>query len=250
MIGLAGSESWSPSSAVGFRPPDLPTQDHVTSLEAHASEPTAQRLGLGGSDRLDVPLAASDSTHECRLNRPPRQPNYVQEMEGTSGHDSVRGEHTWVRHAVDADLDLLAGWFADPDVYRWWGGEPIDSSSVRDDYTGHRSPAVECFIVEADGSPIGFLQYWRAAERSGGVDMFLVPEARGRGLGPDAARATAEFLLHECGWTEVTVDPLTDNERAIRAFARAGFIAERESRDEETGKPCLIMVMRRPELST
>jgi RimJ/RimL family protein N-acetyltransferase len=48
----------------------------------------------------------------------------------------------------------------------------------------------------------------------------------------------------------VTVDPLTDNERAIRAFARAGFIAERESRDEETGKPCLIMVIRRPELST
>jgi RimJ/RimL family protein N-acetyltransferase len=43
----------------------------------------------------------------------------------------------------------------------------------------------------------------------------------------------------------VTVDPLIDNERAIRAFARAGFVAERENRDEETGKPCLIMVMRR-----
>jgi hypothetical protein len=62
---------------------------------------------------------------------------------------------------------------------------------------------------------------------------------------PDAARATAEFHLHELGWTEVTVDPLTDNDRAIRAFARAGFIAERESRDDETGKPCLNMVMRR-----
>jgi aminoglycoside 6'-N-acetyltransferase len=164
--------------------------------------------------------------------------------------DSIRGEHTRLRHAVGSDLDLLTLWFADPDVYRWWGGEQIGRDSVRDDYTGHRSPAVECFIVEADGSPIGFLQYWHATERSGGVDMFLVPEARGRGLGPDAARATAEFLLHECGWTEVTVDPLTDNERAIRAFARAGFIAERESRDEETGKPCLIMVIRRLELST
>jgi hypothetical protein len=34
----------------------------------------------------------------------------------------------------------------------------------------------------------------------------------------------------------VTVDLLTDNEAAIRAFARAGFVAEREERDGETGK--------------
>jgi aminoglycoside 6'-N-acetyltransferase len=166
-------------------------------------------------------------------------------MEAPSRGDSIRGEHTWLRHAVDADLDLLTLWFADPDVYLWWGGEQIGRDRVSADYTGHRSPEVESFIVEAEGVPIGFLQYWRATERSGGLDMFLVPEARGRGLGPDAARATAEFLLHELGWTEVTVDPLTDNERAIRAFARAGFVVERESRDEETGKPCLIMVMRR-----
>jgi len=161
----------------------------------------------------------------------------------------ITGEHTSLRRAVDADLDLLTLWFADPDVYLWWGGEPIGRDRVSADYTGHRSPEVESFIVEAEGSPIGFLQYWRATERSGGIDMFLVPEARGRGLGPDAAGATADFLLYECGWTDVIVDPLIDNERAIRAFARAGFVAERESRDEETGKPCLIMVMRRSESS-
>jgi aminoglycoside 6'-N-acetyltransferase len=166
-------------------------------------------------------------------------------MEAPSRGDSIRGKHTSLRPAVDADLDLLTRWFADPDVYLWWGGEPIGGDRVSADYTGHRSPDVESFIVEAEGGPIGFLQYWRATERSGGIDMFLVPEARQQGLGPDAARATADFLLHELGWTEVTVDPLTDNDRAIRAFARAGFIAEREGRDEETGKPCLIMVMRR-----
>lgn len=107
------------------------------------------------------------------------------------------------------------------------------------DYAGHRRPEVEPFIVETEESPIGYPQHWHTTERSGGIDMFLVPEARGRGLGPDAART----------WVEVTVDPLTDNERAIRAFARAGFVAEREDRDEETGKPCLIMAMRRSESS-
>jgi RimJ/RimL family protein N-acetyltransferase len=39
----------------------------------------------------------------------------------------------------------------------------------------------------------------------------------------------AERLLDE-GWQYVTVDPYTWNERAIRAWARAGFVEE--SRDE------------------
>ena len=45
--------------------------------------------------------------------------------------------------------------------------------------------------------------------------MFLIPDARGRGLGPDAARAMAEAPLHhgERGRTRVTVDPYAWNER-------------------------------------
>ena len=40
-------------------------------------------------------------------------------MEVPSRANSIRGEHTWLRHAVDSDLDLLTHWFADPDVYLW-----------------------------------------------------------------------------------------------------------------------------------
>jgi aminoglycoside 6'-N-acetyltransferase len=150
-----------------------------------------------------------------------------------------------LRAASDGDLDLLAGWFANPEVYRWWGGQPLSGNEVAADYTGHRSPEVESFIVEAENEPVGYLQYWHDTEHTGGLDMFLIPEARGQGLGPDAARATVDFLFRECGWNEVTADPLTDNDRAIRAWAHAGFLPDHESRDEETGKPCLIMVVRR-----
>ena len=75
--------------------------------------------------------------------------------------------------------------------------------------------------------------------------MFLVPEARGRGLGPDAARTASMFLLDQRGWTEVTVDPMVDNIRAIRAFEQAGFTPEREELDDETGERVLRMVVRR-----
>ena len=80
-------------------------------------------------------------------------------------------------------------------------------------------------IVEADGEPVGYLQSWWEDDepRRGGLDGFLVPAARGRGLMPDAARALAQSLL-DSGWQEVTVDPDAWNERAVRAWARAGFV--------------------------
>jgi aminoglycoside 6'-N-acetyltransferase len=157
----------------------------------------------------------------------------------------IRGERTVLRPATDDDLDLLVGWLADPGVYRWWEGRSLSRDEVADIYTGRRRPEVEPFVVEADGVPVGYLQCWQGTETSGGVDMFLVPEARGRGFGHDAARAASRFLLDRRGWTEVTVDPMVDNIRAIRAFERAGFSSQREELDDETGKRILRMVVRR-----
>ena len=157
----------------------------------------------------------------------------------------IRGEWTSLRPASDDDLDQLVGWLGDPEVYRWWEGRPLSRDEVAGVYTGRRRPEVEPFIIEADGVPVGYLQVWQGTETSGGIDLFLVPEARGRGLGPDAARAAANFLLDHRGWTEVTVDPVVDNLRAIRAFERAGFSSQSEELDDETGKRVLRMVVRR-----
>lgn len=157
----------------------------------------------------------------------------------------IRGERIFLRPATDDDLDLLVEWLAEPEVYRWWEGRPLSREEVADMYTGRRRPEVEPFVVEADGVPVGYLQFWQGTENSGGIDMFLVPEARGRRLGPDAARAAASFLLDQRGWTKVTVDPVVDNLRAIRAFERAGFSSESEGLDDETGKRVVRMVVRR-----
>jgi aminoglycoside 6'-N-acetyltransferase len=157
----------------------------------------------------------------------------------------IRGERTLLRPATDDDLDLLVGWLADPEVYAWWEGRPLSREEVADVYTGRKRPEVEPFVIEADGVPVGYLQIWQGTEKSGGIDMFLVPGARGRGLGPDAARAASSFLLDQRGWTEVTVDPVVDNLRAIRAFERAGFSPKSEELDEETDKQILRMVVRR-----
>jgi aminoglycoside 6'-N-acetyltransferase len=137
----------------------------------------------------------------------------------------ISGERTSLRPADERDVDRLVAWHSDPDVARYWDDETFTREEMaerlaRDD--------VEAWIVEADGEAIGFLQ-----THPEGLDMFLVPSARGRGLGPDAARAMTEQLL-AVGRTRVTVDPYVWNEGAVRAWQRAGFVeVARHPPDEE-----------------
>jgi aminoglycoside 6'-N-acetyltransferase len=102
---------------------------------------------------------------------------------------------------------------------------------------------VDAWIVEDDGEPVGYLQSWWEGEkpRQGGLDGFLVPAARGRGLMADAAHALARSLLAS-GWSDVTVDPYTWNERAVRAWRKAGFepVEERPADAEHSGRWLLM----------
>jgi aminoglycoside 6'-N-acetyltransferase len=167
--------------------------------------------------------------------------------ERAMSNPSIRGERTVLRLSTPDDVDLLTGWLADPEVYRWWGGVPVPREQVEEKYIGQRRPEVETFIVEATGEPIGFLQYWQGNPTSGGIDMFLIPSKRGQGLGPDAARAIVRYLLDELGWQRVTVDPSADNAGAIRAWTRAGFRFEREWPDAADGPAILMAIEAGPE---
>ena len=116
---------------------------------------------------------------------------------------NVRGKRTHIRSATADDVDRLVAWHDDPEV--------ADRLARAD---------VGAWIVETlDGEAVGYVQ-----THATGMDMFLVPSARGRGLGPDAARAMAEHLLASGTHARVTVDPYEWNEPAIRAWARAGFV--------------------------
>jgi aminoglycoside 6'-N-acetyltransferase len=145
----------------------------------------------------------------------------------------LRGTLTEVRPATDADADLLVRWHRDPDIARYWNGETFTRQEVLERL---QRRDVEAYVVQADGDDIGYLQVWTDDGRSGGIDMFLIPSARGRGFGPDAARAVARHLLDERRWERVIVDPYTWNDEAVRAWGRAGFVAvgEREPDDDHS----------------
>jgi len=141
---------------------------------------------------------------------------------------------TTVRAATDLDAPLLAAWHADPEVSRYWDDETFTVDELRERLA---RDAVDAWIVEADGEPVGYLQSWRNGA-TGGLDGFLIPGARGKGLMPDAARTLAAAL----DWPEVTVDPYTWNDRAIRAWEKAGFVeVSRHPPDDEHSADWILM---------
>jgi aminoglycoside 6'-N-acetyltransferase len=150
----------------------------------------------------------------------------------------IQGRLTTLRPATPADVDRLVAWHADPDVARYWDGETFTHAQMQERLA---RPDVEPWIVHADDDPIGYLQV-----HGSGLDMFLVPTARGRGLGPDAARAMARHLLEQRGHARVTVDPYLRNERAVRAWRSAGFVAvSRHPPDAEHTSEWILMEQRR-----
>ena len=133
-----------------------------------------------------------------------------------------------LRPSTGDDLARLERWFADPEVYRWWGGRPLSREDIAAKYIGRRCPRVESFIVEFAGRQIGYIQYHLEGPGDAGLDMMLLPDFRDRGLGPRAARMLLAHLASARGWTDITVDPAIDNARAIRGWEKAGFVIERE----------------------
>ena len=144
---------------------------------------------------------------------------------------------TVLRPADAGDVDRLVAWHADPEVSRYWDGETFTRAEMEERLA---RADVEAWIVEEAGDPVGYLQV-----HSEGLDMFLAPSARGRGLGPDAARAMARHLVDERACSRVTVDPYAWNEGAVRAWERAGFVeVSRYEADSGHTSPWILMEFR------
>jgi aminoglycoside 6'-N-acetyltransferase len=149
----------------------------------------------------------------------------------------VRGRLTTLRPAGADDVERLVAWHADAEVARYWDDETFTRAEMEERLARQD---VEAWIVEEAAEPVGYLQVHPA-----GLDMFLIPAARGRGLGPDAARAMARHLLDKRGRERVTVDPYAWNEGAIRAWGRAGFVElSRHQPDEDHTAAWILMEFR------
>jgi RimJ/RimL family protein N-acetyltransferase len=142
------------------------------------------------------------------------------------------------RALTRADYPLLQRWLSLPHIDRFWN-QRLDRAGLEAKY-GPRidgSVPTPVWVIELDGQPVGWIQWYRWSEYSGhaaqisagpgtaGVDLAIgEQELIGRGLGP---RVIAEFLQKQvfverdiCG---VVTDIDANNTRSLRAFVKVGF---------------------------
>lgn len=142
-------------------------------------------------------------------------------------------------------MPLLARWRSDPRILEFYGGrdKPRNEDAVRRRYFGRRrDPATGRFyeyracIVEADGLPVAFVQYYRPpkhearlfrcspGERTYGIDFLIGdPTLWGRGLGTRFIGLLRDYLRETRGASRIVSDPMVENLRSVRALEKAGF---------------------------
>jgi RimJ/RimL family protein N-acetyltransferase len=156
-------------------------------------------------------------------------------------HQPISDERVVLRPTSDGDLATLRVLFCDPTIYVHWGGEPLSDGEIASKYLGKRSPAVECFIVEA-GRPVGFVQYHQAESRlEGAMDLVLSGGDRGRGLGASVVLLLRRFVATQLGWSRLTVDPDLSNQSGIEFWRRMGFVPVRVVSDDTGRGPYMLM---------
>ena len=151
------------------------------------------------------------------------------------------------------DWAAMARWRAEPHVREWWDpDEPVPTAAeLAEDYAEEATPggkATGC-IIELDGRPVGYLQFYRWADFADeipdmmigegpdtwGIDIHVGdPAAGGRGVGSRSVAMICAYLATERGASDVRLTTELGNVRAQRAYERAGFRKVRHALDSDT----------------
>jgi aminoglycoside 6'-N-acetyltransferase len=126
-----------------------------------------------------------------------------------------------LRPLGEADVPALVAVLADPEVAAWWG--EYDAERLRADLDYEHS---EMLAVELDGEVIGVVEVNEETEpdyRHVALDIAIRADLHGRGLGRESLRVVIEHLIQDRGHHRFTMDPATENERAIRSYTGLGF---------------------------
>jgi len=158
---------------------------------------------------------------------------------------TLHGTATVLRPIAQHDAEALAKILAEPEVAAWWPA--YDAERVRRELIEAHGPVV--FVIEADGEVIGSIQYFEEPSpdyRHASIDIFIATAHHGRGLGADAIRTMARYLVHDRGHHRLAIDPAVTNVRAIRSYQRVGFhpvgVMRRYERNADgEWQDCLLM---------
>jgi RimJ/RimL family protein N-acetyltransferase len=129
---------------------------------------------------------------------------------------------------------------------------PFIGTSTPEEHRAQIDGAREYLIIEADGEPAGFMLFSEVdAARAIELARFVIAD-RGRGLGRIVLPLAIDHVFETTNVHRFWLDVLPRNERAHRAYLRAGFTDEGSLRDAWIGpdgdfEDLRIMSILRPE---
>ena len=157
-----------------------------------------------------------------------------------SEDEAIRGHHIMLRPAACEDERVILDWLFRSDLTPTMIGPPLyperpipppgeAGHGYETHYFDGSAPGLgRCFLILADGEPVGQVNHNDIHERGGRrrteLDIWMRCEACcGKGYGTDALDAFCRYLHERFGVAEFMVQPSARNPRAIRAYEKAGF---------------------------
>lgn len=154
----------------------------------------------------------------------------------------------------EADWQLIRSWLSRPDIQDWWG--PLQTIEAEVMLAIRSEHAISRLILAA-GVPVGYghavdATLWgdqlpkELTPGTWDIDLFIASEThRNQGIGANAlGLLTAEVFATTLA-TAVCVFPSIANERAVRAYEKAGFQWQSVWQDPVLGASW-FMIMERP----
>jgi aminoglycoside 6'-N-acetyltransferase len=131
----------------------------------------------------------------------------------------LQGPRVLLRTTTADDAAPLLPIRNEPEVRRWWSDlEPGEMEEfVADEHS---------LAIEVDGDVVGAVQFFEEEDPMylhANIDVYLTTSRHGQGLGSEAVRVLARYLIEERGHHRLTIDPAADNASAIRAYEKVGF---------------------------
>jgi len=142
------------------------------------------------------------------------------------------------RHRPD-DLPTVRRWYRDPELARLtrYSLTPMSDEDVDRFFHGRlMSPEnVAYAIVERARDRLIGLTTFSNMDPDNGSTLFHItigePDAWGRGYGTEATRLMLRLAFESIGLHRVSLSVFSFNERAIRSYQKAGFVAEGRARE-------------------
>ena len=138
-----------------------------------------------------------------------------------------------IRFATPDDHDLIYALKAEsvrPYVEKIWGWDEV---CQRNDFDGDFSHIRQFNVIEVDGKFVGFVQYYFEYPYFEVVEIHLLPEYRGKGIGSDILQYLQKVCIAQD--RKIRIGCFKENLRARHLYQKLGFM-----QTEETDTHCIL----------